>query len=215
MKKIILSVLITTAVIDATFAEAPCSTFNGFYVGAGLNYITEKFNFKASFTPTGGVAKEENLSESLKGGGVKLFGGYGTTISQGFYLGGELALGYDRIIGDKNGKDLKSNNKLNYSIAGRLGYAISSLLPYVKFGYEGRPSINIEDFSIKRNGFILGGGADVAVAKNIFIRGEYLHGFGAKSNKSADVTIGGVAGTGALNVKTSSDTFLIGAAYKF
>lgn len=215
MKKNILSAFITTALVGATFAETPCSTFNGFYVGAGLNYINEKFKFKGSFTPTGGVTEEENVSESLKGGGIKLFGGYGTIISQGFYVGGEAALGFDRIIGDKNGKDLKSDNKVNYSISGRLGYVISSVLPYVKFGYEGRPSIKIGDLSIKRNGFILGGGVDVSVTKNVFIRGEYLHGFGAKTNKSANATINGVAGTAALNVKTSSDTFLIGAGYKF
>ena len=219
MKKNILSAFITTALVGATFAETPCSTFNGFYVGAGLNYINEKFKFKGSFTPTGGVTEEENFSDSLKGGGIKLFGGYGTIISQGFYVGGEVALGFDRIVGDKNGKYLKLNNKLNnklnYSIAGRLGYVISNVLPYVKFGYEGRPSIKIEDLSIKRNGFILGGGVDVSVTKNVFIRGEYLHGFGAKTNKSANVTIDGVAGTAALNVKTSSDTFLIGAGYKF
>lgn len=215
MKKIILSSFITTALVGATFAETPSPAFQGFYIGAGLNYINEKFNIKGSFTPTGGAAEEENVTESLKGGGVKLFGGYGTIISQGFYLGGELTLGYDRLIGDSKGKDLKSNNKLNYGIAGRVGYAMSNVLPYLKFGYEGRPSINIGDLSIKRNGFILGGGVDVAVSRCVFIRGEYVHGFGGKTNKSANTRINGVDGVAILNVKTSSDTFLIGAAYKF
>lgn len=212
MKKIILSAFITTALIDATFAEDTCSTFNGFYAGGGLNYTNEKSNFKGTTTLVGRASNEENTSDSSKGGGVKLFGGYGTIISQGFYVGGELALGFDRIIGAKDDENVKTITKFNYSLAGRIGYVISSVLPYVKFGYEGRPSIEIGDLiSIKRNGFILGGGVDFSVTKNVFIRGEYLHGFGTKSSK----LINGVAGTGALNFKTSSDTFLIGSAYKF
>lgn len=215
MKKIILSAFITTALVGATFAEAPSPAFHGFYIGAGLNYTNEKFNIKGSFTPIGGVAEEKSVTASLKGGGVKLFGGYGTIVSQGLYLGGELALGYDRIIGDSGSKGLKSNNKLNYSIAGRLGYAISSILPYIKFGYEGRPSIDIGALSIKRNGFILGGGIDVAVSRCVFIRGEYIHGFGTKTNKSGNANILGVNGVATANFKTSSDTFMLGTAYKF
>lgn len=228
-KNLLLGAFITTALVGASFAEAPSPAFNGFYAGIGINYMNEKAKFRTTFTPNGHQAIDgPSGTASFKGGGVKLFGGYGTIISQGIYLGGELTLGFDRLIGDKKSisdeeglelSDFRSNKKVNYGIAARIGYAISSVLPYVKFGYEGRPSLNGEkrgmSLSAKRSGFILGGGVDVAVSKCVFIRGEYIHGFGAKTKNPANVTINGVAGVGDVNFKTSSDTFLIGAAYKF
>lgn len=216
-KNLLLGALVSTVVASSAFADAPSPAFNGFYVGAGLNHMNEKARIRTTFNDQ--VIDQLSGTASFKGFGVKLFGGYGAIISQGLYVGGELTLGYDRLFGSKKSSDLESNKKVNYGIAARLGYVISNILPYVKFGYEGRPSLegkkNGVKLSIKRSGFILGGGVDVAVTKNVFIRGEYVHGFGAKSNKSANATVRGVAGTAAFNVKTSSDTFLIGAGYRF
>jgi len=195
MKKILLTALVSAGIAGSALANTPC-TFNGFYLGGGLNYMQEKFDFKA----TGATGSK---SISLKGGGVKLFGGYGAVVSQGFYLGGELTLGFDRIVGSKKDKGFNDNKKVNYGVAGRAGYVFSNVLPYLKFGYEGRPSIA----SIRRSGFILGGGADVAVTRNVFLRAEYVHGFGSKKKVTLDATPG--------NIKPSTDTFLLGAAYRF
>lgn len=217
-KNLLLGALVSTVVASSAFADAPSPAFNGFYLGAGLNHMNEKAKVRTTFNDQ--VIDQGTGTASLKGFGVKLFGGYGTIVSQGFYIGGELTLGYDRLFGSKKSDGLESNKKVNYGIAARLGYVISNVLPYVKFGYEGRPSVGGEEegvkVSVKRSGFILGGGVDVAVTKNVFIRGEYVHGFGAKSNLSKNVNVPGVgAGTVAINFKTSSDTFLIGAGYKF
>ena len=42
-----------------------------------------------------------------------------------------------------------------------------------------------------------------------------MHGFGAKSNASGEGMLGAVPITADLNVKTSSDTFLMGMGYRF
>lgn len=216
MKKIILSALIATTAVGSTLANAPSPAFSGAYIGGGLDYSREKFNAKVNAT-VGGQNFSESRSSSLTGGGFKGFVGYGAIFAQGFYLGGELTLGYDRAFGGSKKKEFfTSNGKANYGIAARVGYAIDSVLPYLKFGYEGRPSVKvIDNFSIRRSGFILGGGADVAVNKNVFVRVEYVHGFGAKSNVSGSAVVAGVPVNAALNVKTTSDTFLIGAGYRF
>lgn len=215
MKKIILGVLAAAGLTGSTLANAPCAAFNGFYLGGWLNYMQEKFPVKGTYT-RGGVTQNISESFSVNGGGIKLFAGYGATVSQGFYLGGELTLGFDRIVGSKKNKDMDANKKINYGIAGRAGYAFSNVLPYVKFGYEGRPSLKIYDvLTVRRSGFILGGGVDVAVTGNVFIRGEYVHGFGAKKNFSGAATLKGVNVAANINIKPTTDTFLLGAAYRF
>jgi len=204
MKKVLLAALVSAGITGSALANTPCA-FNGFYLGGGLDYMQEKFNAKANI-PSKGI--DENETVSFNGGGIKLFGGYGAVISQGFYLGGEVTLGLDRIIGSKKNRAMESNKKINYGIAGRAGYVFSNVLPYLKFGYEGRPSLKAYDvITIRRNGFILGGGVDVAVTGNVFIRAEYVHGFGAKSSISNTL--------GTANFKTTTDTFLLGAAYRF
>lgn len=216
MKKIILSTVITTLLISPILAESTSPDHGGFYIGSGFNYTKEKFDLKASFAPSDKSPKLEYVDGgSRNGGGIKLFGGYGNIVYQGLYLGGEVSLGCDRIIGHKNSKELKSLNKMNYGISGRIGYAISNILPYIKVGYEGRPSINIASTKFKRDGFTLGSGVDIALNKSVFIRGEYVHGFGAKTTKSQNDNEMGVNGVTTAILKTSSDTFMLGAAYKF
>jgi opacity protein-like surface antigen len=200
MKKILLSALASTVLSGATLAGTPC--FNGAYLGAGLDYMQEKFK----------VSGIISASKSVKGAGFKIFGGYGTIIADGFYFGGELTLGMDRVVGSEKDKDLDANKKANYGIAARAGYVFSNVLPYVKAGYEGRPSFKVYNvLNVRRNGFILGAGADFAVTNNVFVRAEYVHGFGSKTNTS--VTVRNVAAN--LSTKPSTDTFLIGAGYKF
>ena len=200
MKKILLSALVSTVMVGSTLANTNCSAFNGFYLGGGLDYAKEKFKF----TPNNGGS---NTTINSNGGGVKFFTGYGAAISQGLYLGGELTLGYDRLVGDKN-KGAKGSKRLNYGAAVRLGYVVSNALPYLKAGYEGRPDVG----GVKRSGFTLGGGVDFAITKNVFIRGEYVHGFGGKTNNATLITPTAIVSG---KVQTSSDTFLIGAGYKF
>lgn len=215
MKKILLSTLLNVVLIGGTFAEAPSPVFNGFYLGGGMTYTNEKIKADVTYI-AGGTAGRENSTDKFQGAGIKLFTGYGVFLYENVYLGGELGLGIDRILGNNKTKIMESGNNVNYSIAGRLGYGVSNILPYVKFGYEGRPSMKaLGIFNVKRNGYILGGGADIALYVNIFLRGEYVHGFGNKTTVGGQGRFLVVPISAQGNVRTSSDTFLIGAAYKF
>jgi opacity protein-like surface antigen len=189
MKTIFFTALISTAIVGSAVAETS-SAFRGVYIGGGLNYTSEKIKSNAG------------SSISFNGGGAKLFLGYGFIIADGLYLGAELGLGYDQIFRSKKKVGLK-NNKTNTSAAARFGYAFNTVLPFVKVGYEGRSKSG----SIKRSGLLLGGGVDVALTKNVFVRGEYAHTFGSKS------TI--VVNTQSVIFRTRADTVLLGAGYRY
>lgn len=215
MKKILLGALISTILVGSSLAEGPSPVFNGFYLGGGLSYVKEKIKTAISYTVAGQNGRT-NKTESFSGAGIKLFCGYGVFTYENVYVGGELGLGIDRILGSNKNEIMESGNNVNYSIAARLGYGLSNILPYVKLGYEGRPSMKVfNTFNVSRNGYILGGGMDIALYINIFLRAEYVHGFGNKSNIGGQGTFLVVPVSAQGNAKTSSDTFLIGAAYKF
>ena len=224
-KNLLLGALVSTVVASSAFADAPSPAFNGFYVGAGLTYSNGKINNKSSLLSNVGAG---TIGGSSKGAGITGFLGYGAILGGGFYLGGELGLGYDgsRFNNKSGGTGIFSGMKfksssLVYSIAARLGYAFSNVLPYVKFGFEGRSGANLKradgsaaqfgnagTIKAARNGLMLGAGLDYALTKNVFIRGEYTHSFGSKSTYS-------VNNVKVLDFRTPTDTFLIGAGYRF
>lgn len=226
MKKILLGALVSTIFTGSVLAEASCSAFNGFYLGGGLTYSNGKINNKVSIP---GVS--DTIDGSSSGVGVNAFLGYGIVFGDGFYFGGELGLGYDGSrfnnksagTGVFNGLRFKSSSSLTYNITARLGYVISQVLPYVKFGFEGRSAASLRTPSgntialvnggtveAKRHGIILGAGIDYALTKNIFIRGEYTHNFGSKSIYTYNIN-----NIKILDFRTPTDTFLIGVGYKF
>lgn len=216
MKKLISIALISSATFFGNgFANDVSPVFNGLYLGGGLAYASERAKTAANYT-IAGVNGSTNQTESLNGLGVKAFLGYGIFVYQNIYAGGELGLGIDRILGSNKSKVIESGNNVNYSAAVRLGYGVSNALPYVKFGYEGRPSMKVfNSFNVSRNGYILGGGLDVSCYVNVFLRAEYVHGFGAKTRIGGSGTFLVVPVTASGKVRTKSDTFLLGAAYKF
>jgi hypothetical protein len=216
MKKLLSAALITNAfLVGSGFANSPSPVFNGLYLGGGLVYASERAKTNINYT-IAAVNGSTNQTESLNGMGVKGFVGYGIFVYENIYLGGELGLGIDRIIGSNKNKVIESGNNVNYSAALRLGYGISNALPYVKFGYEGRPPLKVLNaFNVSRNGYIFGGGLDVSMYVNVFLRAEYMHGFGAKSRISGSGTYMVVPVSAQGKAKTKSDTFLLGAAYKF
>jgi len=215
MKKILSAALMSTILAGSIFADGPSPVFNGFYLGGGLTYVSEKIKPKIAVT-LNGIPGQVNAAETFRGAGVKAFCGYGIFVYQEVYLGGELGLGIDRILGTNKGKVIDSGNNVNYSIAARLGYGISNVLPYVKLGYEGRPSMKVlNTFNINRSTWVSGAGVDIGLYVNIFLRAEYMHGFSTKTNISGSGTFWTFQASGQGKAKASSDTFLLGAAYKF
>lgn len=216
MKKIIsTSLLISSILTGSNFANDASPVFNGLYLGGGLVYSSEKIKINANYN-NGGQTGQVNQTDALSGLGIKLFTGYGIFVYQNIYAGAELGLGIDRILGNSRNKIIESGNNVNYSIAGRLGYGIANVLPYVKFGYEGRPSLKIFNIAnVNRSGYIFGGGLDISMFINVIGRIEYIHGFGTKTKFSGSTTWFGQPLSASGKTKTKSDALLIGATYKF
>ncbi|MBM3632177.1 MAG: porin family protein [Alphaproteobacteria bacterium] len=190
MKNAFLTALMTTAIMGAALANSPSPAFSGVYIGGGFNYTNEK------------VTSNGGNNVSLSGGGIKGFLGIGSVFFEGLYLGGEVGIGYDQIFRNKKKSGIK-DNKTNYVMAARVGYAINTYLPFVKFGYEGRAKSG----SIRRSGVLAGGGVDIALTKNVFVRLEYDHKFGSKSA----VMFNGKQ----LSFRDRADTFFLGAGYRY
>lgn len=210
MKKILLSAVATTVIAGSAFANAPSPAFSGAYIGVGPTYSIGRVIIKDD---------DETTTHSSRGVGVNAFLGYGNVIQGGLYIGGEMSFGLDGSRFKKTVKDsdgdisgyIKSKSRFVYNIAARVGYAFSNFLPYIKFGYEGRSKITLQDDvgnnwgSLNRSGFLLGAGADYALTKNVFIRGEYHYNFGARKKFM----------TGGASFRTPTHAILIGAGYRF
>jgi len=73
----------------------------------------------------------------------------------------------------------------------------------------------LNTFNINRSTWVSGAGVDIGLYVNIFLRAEYMHGFSTKTNISGSGTFWTFQASGQGKAKASSDTFLLGAAYKF
>lgn len=190
MKNTILTALISTILMGSAFANTPSPAFSGVYIGGGFNYTNEK------------VKSNGGDNVSLSGGGIKGFLGGGSVFFEGLYLGGEIGIGYDQIFRNKKKSGIK-DNKTNYVAAVRVGYAINTYLPFIKFGYEGRAKSG----SIRRSGILAGGGVDIALTKNVFVRLEYDHKFASKSVVMINEK--------QRSFRDRADTFFLGAGYRY
>jgi hypothetical protein len=216
MKKIVsTSLLISSILTGSNIANDASPVFNGLYLGGGLVYCSEKIKTNANYNNNGRTG-QVNQTDAFRGLGIKLFTGYGIFVYQNIYAGAEVGLGIDRVIGSNKSSVIESGNNVNYNIAARLGYGIANVLPYVKFGYEGRPTTKVFNVAnINRGGYIFGGGIDISMFINVFGRIEYIHGFGAKTKFNGSNTWFGSPLSASGKTKTKSDALLIGAAYKF
>jgi outer membrane immunogenic protein len=235
MTKIILPVFISSIMVWSAIAEEPSpalspslsAAFNGFYIGGGITYSSGKINNNARYANGNNI-----VNVTARGAGFNGFFGYGTYFGGGFFLGAELGLGADgsrfgnKRAGTANFNNVstavrfKSKSNLNYGIAGRVGYIFSSVLPYIKVGFEGHGAVKLtttdgtqlnyggKAVNLRRNGLLVGGGVDYALMQNVFVRAEYTHNFGTRSRFNAN-------GVKVAEFKTPTDTFLIGAGYRY
>jgi outer membrane immunogenic protein len=210
-----------TSAPSSASASGPSPAFNGLYIGFGITYSEGNINNKVTYT-------NGTLRASSKGPGVNGLLGYGALLWGGLYLGAEVGFGYDgsRFNSKSAGSGaaytwrFHSKSNITSSIAGRLGYAYESILPYLKFGFEGRSDVKLKnssgnnatfggkDITLGRNGFILGGGIDYALTNNVFVRAEYTHNYGTSSRYIFNNGL-------VADFRTPTNTFLIGAGYRY
>lgn len=227
MKKIILSMFVPLAFISNTLADELSAAFDGVYIGGGITYSSGKINNKFRFSGGNNI-----FNVHARGIGFNGFLGYGTYFGGGFFLGAELGLGVDGarygnkragtaiVNGTSTAVRFKSRANVNYGIAGRFGYVFSKVLPYLKVGFEGHGAVKLtttdgtqltyggRPVNLRRNGFLLGGGVDYALTKSVFVRVEYAHNFGTRTSFMSN-------GVKIAEFRTPTDTFLIGAGYRY
>ncbi|MCX7338518.1 MAG: hypothetical protein NTX76_04475 [Alphaproteobacteria bacterium] len=156
MKKISTILLSATMLTSAAFAgSAPSAT--GFYVGASAAAANTnvKYTLQTSGAmPVGAPGSSQALSTSdrtIQNNAGKLaglfgaFAGYGMSVGQGFYLGGEAFGGFDTtklptyndVVGTTGYGQANVKRSNYYGLAARIGYMITpSTLAYVRLGVE-------------------------------------------------------------------------------
>jgi outer membrane immunogenic protein len=191
---------------DAVVSEPPvvAQTYNwsGLYVlgtgGYGWGESDHEHQNVNTFGGPGGTYSDSGHSFV---GGVGV--GYNFAFTNGIVLGVEGQLRSGMKMDDGGEFEIYHNSTTTKSkyvatIAGRLGYAVDSFLPYVKAGWAGADVESTQDYhpggtpttwsdSKFMNGFVVGAGVDYAVTDNIFVGVEYNYiDFGKKTFSGLD-----------------------------
>jgi len=103
---------------------------DGIYVGLGAGYAT----FNGTYYKGAPAIGQDPIGlKKLSDGGIQLalYGGYGLTVEQRFYLGGEAEVGYNTV----KSRPIKFSQGVNFGISGRAGPVFSNkYLAYFKLG---------------------------------------------------------------------------------
>lgn len=216
MKKT-LKIALTAVLLSALSAKE--SSFNKFYVGLGAGSTWQRAHAKEKVTG-------ESFSKTMPKLTGNVFTGYGQTVGDTFYIGGEFMLGLSGKI-SKKGREKDDEEHIRYHASSGVSYGASlrlgavccnTILPYVRLGYEGNSSpiknqvLNDKNewktlFKVSRSGFVTGVGLDWNFHKNVFGRLEYGHNFGSSKTKKINNV--------SVKAKTKSDTVTVGLGYMF
>ena len=178
----------------------PLPRWTGFYLGFTRGFgggVLDSGLGLVSTTPgvnvTGGST---NRASGFSAGGVV---GYNYQLSNYFVLGAETDFQwsdirsssqfarYSSVPGFLANSDSGAGLNWYGTVRGRVGYSIGRVMPYVTGGLvygqlqtQGTPlpganSISVGSASETRAGWTMGGGADIAITKNLSARSEYLY----------------------------------------
>lgn len=235
--------LASTAILATVLIQnASANAFKGAYIGAQTGIV---FNNTKS-----GVANEKatniansagatvNRSNKKNGLGYGIFGGYGTTLNDRYYVGAEASILSDTVNRKTNPNATDSGNNASYinsidykrrialGIAPRLGYIFGNNMLYAKPGIEiskdkataviaatpaGGATQSTTITQSKRNIVLAPAVGYERALGSLLLRTEYTYNRGKKmglNSNSAPVTA-------STNVSYSDHRFAVGAAYKF
>jgi outer membrane immunogenic protein len=175
LRKIVMvaAVLVTTS--SVAFADGVP------YVGADLGLNSSSFSLKNS------AGNKTNLHSSGVTGG--LFAGYGVTVNQNIYLGGEAFVNTGSMSTSTKTTNTRTTDKLkttySYGLDFMPGYKFTeSTMAYLKAGIvrtrfkltQNAPTSNLSGSSENTvTGGQLGLGLQTDVSSNVAVRGEFLH----------------------------------------
>ena len=164
------------AAMTAAAGSTHASSFDGFYVGGQLGHNSTDIKVTENWTP----ATYDGFSAD--GAEYGVFAGYGRTFDGPLYLGAELEVNSSSAVNKiATATDtLKTEKERSYGIAARAGYAMDSVMPYVRVGYSKAKfkqtltgTIAASDDESK-GGIALGAGIEVKATDNVAFRGEFV-----------------------------------------
>ena len=150
MNKILLASIIILA--TAFIKNATAESFKGAYVGAQTGLVVSDTKTSVANEKSVNIANSAgattNTTTNSKGLGYGIFGGYGVTMNDIYYVGGEASILSDTVNrkGNQNatdsGNNASYNNNVTYKrgiavgVAPRLGYVFGNNMVYTKPGVE-------------------------------------------------------------------------------
>ncbi len=189
MKKILLKSLTSLSLLACTaFADENLATkqsFEGFYIGTGLGYLTSNSQIeRKQFT----IDRKASSKMSGQAPQISLFAGYGGCVWSSLYAGIEGKFSYTNFKGkytqdDATLRTLEYHIRDSYGLAGRLGWNLkNAVLVYAKAGILSsamrlKMSENLlqDDVKKRRRGIEIGLGADFAVTNKFILGAEFTH----------------------------------------
>lgn len=176
LKKLLLTAVVAISAATSQIVLADSAPYLGMSVGERTN-------------------TSESDSNNFRGLTGSLFGGYGATISQTFYLGGEIFAD----LGSSTIKDHNLKSTYGYGIDFIPGVMVTEhTMAYLRAGI-GRTRFS--DFKTTGTGGRIGLGMQTNLAQNWDLRGDYVYS-----------SYGKISGT---TTKPRSDQFNLGLVYKF
>jgi outer membrane immunogenic protein len=176
----------------ASPAPAYVDPWNGFYLGADLGYVGANPAGVVNTTPF------SFTQNGFSGGG---YAGYNWRLAPLFLVGVDADLGYIGLTSPSTFPALDSG--WYGDITGRAGVTLGPALIYAKGGwayYSGGTS-----FTGAWNGWVIGGGVEYSLSRNVSVKAEYLHfDFGSQTSFVVPTSIG-----------LTMDTAKVGVAYHF
>jgi opacity protein-like surface antigen len=220
MKKLILSLVLTTVAVTPVSAECMGT---GFYLGGNLGMGNAATRVSGQYNAPTISGQYDNDA-----GNIGFHFGYGHIMSC-WYLGAEAFYSFERLVirntlgGAGGAVDLRRNG--HYGLAIRGGYMFTpSTLFYIRFGtHLGRwiltdsanfPAPNQARASRNSLNFSPGVGMETAVYKNITLRGEWFYESGPNLTV-ANAVVAPVATNWTNAGKLRYNTYRLGVSYKF
>lgn len=173
--------LTTAAALLAIATSAHAAGMDGAYAGVQLGHSSDNVKYNETDNSSYNLTID---GLDVKGADYGFFGGYGKTLSNNVYLGGEAE--YDMSNADNklsaNGLgisgDVKTSKKHSYGAAARVGYVMGNIMPYARVGYT-RSKFEQEVSGVGKDnatkgGVSLGAGLEYSPAPNWGIRGEFV-----------------------------------------
>jgi outer membrane immunogenic protein len=207
LKKLLIASAILAA--SSTFAFAAGAP----YVGAGLGVNNSKFKL---------TEDNGNTLDGLgsRGGALNVFGGYGATVNQNIYLGGELfanasntdVKGSANVVGTGASANLDLRTKYSYGVSFMPGWMatdhtmVFGRIGVVKTRFEYKETATgFPSQTSRKNitGGQLGLGMQTDLTQNLAVRGEYVY-----TSYRSTTMLGN-------KIKPSTDQFNLGLVYKF